>query len=219
MKTKLLSHLGLRLAAGLLAFTVTSALADVSITLNSNGGSPYTTSTGASLNVGSAVRVGFFNVTSPGNLAILQNSNNYAEVDALFTAFAEGNSGGGTVVQSGNSGSHLIMNDMFGAGNVFGQITGIDPNYCTTGDAMWVWVFNNADPLLATEWGIFSATAGWAFPANSGSETLSTSEVNNVVRGTNTGTELRLSNVSVVPEPGSLLLIMAAGAMLRRRRW
>lgn len=217
-----------RLRRGLTALAVlmlssAGASASVSITLNSNGGSPFATSTGSLLNPGSTVRVGLFD-SSGGNLATLQTSNNYAELDALFTAFAEGNSGGGSINQLDEmgmtvTGDMLMMNDKFSTGHVFGQITGIDSTYCTTGDALWVWVFNNADPLLATEWGIFTASSGWAFPADLGSATLSTFEVDTVVRGTDTGSQLRLSGVAVVPEPGSLLLIVAAGLVLRRRRF
>lgn len=218
---KLMTHssicLGLTALAALL-LSASGMAATVSLTLNSNGGSPFATSSGSLLSSGSSVRVGFFN-TSGAGLTTLQTSNVYSEVDSLFTAFAEGNAGGGTVDQTGASGTNLVINDLFTPGHVFGQIIDIDSTYCTTGDAIWVWVFNNADPLLATEWGIFSATTGWAFPAALGSVTLSTFEIDNVVRGTNTGTQYQLSNVSVVPEPGSLFLIAAAGVLLRRRRW
>lgn len=213
-----------RLRSGLAALaafilSVTGSQATVSLTLNSNGGSPFTTSTGSMLSMGSAIRVGIFDTSGLGSLSTLQTSNVYSEVDALFTAFAEGNSGGGTINQMDAPGDMLVMNDMITPGHVFGQIIDISAAYCTTGDAIWVWVFNNADPLLATEWGIFTASTGWAFPADLASTTLSTFEVDTVVRGTNTGTQLQLSNVSVIPEPGSLILVVAAGVLLRRRRW
>ena len=210
-------RLGLSAAITLL-LSATGMAATVSITVNSNGGSPYATSTGSLLTTGSAIRVGFFNTFGAANMNTLMTSNVYSEVDALFTAFAEGHTNSGTVNQAGATGEMLVINDLAGTGHLLGQIINIDSTYCTPGDDMWVWAFNNADPLLATEWGIFSATTGWDFPAALGSATLSTFEVDTVLRGTNTGSQLQLSSVGVIPEPGSLLLIMAAGIVLRRRR-
>ena len=219
MKSSLLHHLGARLVRVAVLLVATSSMADVSITMNSNGGSPFATSGGSLLTMGSVIRVGFFDTSGLGSLTTLQTSNVYADVNALFTPLAEGIPNAGVINQMDAPGDNLVINDMFATGHVFGQITDIDAAYCTPGTDMWVWVFNNADPLLATEWGIFTASTGWEFPNDFAASTLSTFEVDTVVRGTNTGAQLQLSGVSVIPEPGSLLLIVAAGIVLRRRRF
>ena len=208
--------------AAMLALAGSIQAATVSITVSSAGNVPkYVDSLGNVLGVGDAVRVGFFN-TSGGNLSTLQNSNVFADVNALFTPLAEGIANAGTVVESGTSGTNLIINDAFsgtfGPGNVFGQISGIDSTYCTTGTELAVWVFNNADPTLATQWGIFTATSGWEFPAALASSTLATNEIDTVIRGSSAGGNFLLSNISVVPEPGSWMLLAAGAVVLNGRR-
>lgn len=200
----------------LLATSVASA-APISITVNSNGGSPYADSFGNLLLTGSVIRIGQFDVSQPANLATLQTSNDYLAVDALFIPLAEGLGFAGTVNETGAPGQQLVINDLFSAGDVFGQIENIDDGYFPTGSQLYAWVFNSADPLSATEWGIFSSTSGWGFPMNPGSETLSTFEIDQVIRGTDTGTQFQLSPV---PEPGSLVLLLAGAVFLvvRTRR-
>lgn len=209
-----------------LAFVVlgaTVAQASVTVTVNSNGGPTYTTSAGSALADGSIIRVGLFN-TSGGNLATLQTSNDFATIDSLFTPFAEsGHPGSGAVNQSSNAGNQIIINSLFGPGQVIGNIEGIAASYSATGSQIYVWVFNSANTGTATEWGIFSATSGWNFPSDLGQETLSTFEVNDIVRGSTTGgitsaDQLRLSSIAAVPEASSSMLLLTTGLIALRRR-
>lgn len=219
MKTSAIIHAIL----GLLLLLATPARAAVSITVNSNGGSPFADSSGTLLADGSVVRVGYFDTAALGVLNTLQTSTTYSEINALFTPLAENIANAGTVSQSGATGQNLVINSLSSPGAIFGSITGISASYLTPGMDLAVWVFNSSNPLTASEWGIFSATtqlaANWDFPFDLGSSTLSTFEINNVIRGTDTGTQFRLAPVvTPVPEPGSLLLVMAASGLLMRRR-
>jgi len=198
--------------------------ATVSISVSAVSANPeFVDSLGGFLAAGDAVRVGIFNTSAPGSLATLQTDNVYTDVNALFTPFAEGGANSGLVNQSGNLSTNLVVNNFFGTqGAVFGQITGIDSNFCTPGTELALWVFNNADPTQATEWGIFTSTSKWAFPQALGSNTLTTTTLDNVIRGsTEPNGNFALSNISVVPEPGSWLLLMAGAVALtgRKRRF
>jgi hypothetical protein len=189
--------------------------AEVSITVNSNGGSPFCDAGGMLLNTGCIVRVGFFDFAAPGNLLTLQTSNDFSVVDALFTPLGEGIAGAGNINQAGSLTNYLIVNGMFASGDIFGQITGIDPGYLAAGTDLALWVYNNATPEAASEWGIYTASTGWEFPSDLGSTVLSTFEIDNVIRGNNTGLQFQLSPV---PEPGGLLLLLVTGGVLLRRR-
>ncbi|MBX7207347.1 MAG: PEP-CTERM sorting domain-containing protein [Verrucomicrobiaceae bacterium] len=211
------SLLNLRTAGILLLLAASAVAAPVTLTINSNGGSPYADAFGNSLLTGSIIRVGVFDVSQPANLALLQTSNDYLALDALFTPLAEGLAFAGDINQAGASGNQIIINDLFGAGDVFGQIENIDDGYLPTGTQLYTWVFNSAAPQTATQWGIFTATTGWGFPMNPGAEVLSTFEIDNVIRGTNTGTQFQLTPV---PEPGSIALVLVGAGILfcRARR-
>lgn len=204
----------------------TLATAEITITVNSNGGPAYASSTGSLLANNSIIRVGMFN-TGGGNLATLQTSNDYNAVNSLFTALAENNGGGGTINQASNPGvDDIVINSSLGnPGSVLGNIEHIQSTYCTAGTQLFVWVFNSADPLNATEWGIFSSSnLVWTFPNDLTQRTLSTFNVDQVIRGTSTGgsttaDQLRLSAISAVPEPAGALLVLTTGLIsLRRRR-
>ena len=190
--------------------------APVSITVNSNGGSPYTDAFGTPLLPGSVIRIGQFDV-SGGNLATLQTSNDYLAIDALFTPLAENLLNAGTVNEAGAPGQQIVINDLFAAGDVFGQIENIEDTYFLAGTPLYAWVFNSPDPLTATQWGIFTSTTGWGFPMNPGSETLSTFEIDTTIRGNDTGTQFQLAPV---PEPGSMVLMLIGTCLLffRARR-
>jgi len=193
--------------------------AAVSISLSSNNGPKFATSGGSLLVNGAVIRIGVFNVAGL-NLSTLQTSNDYGLVESLFTPLGEAIPNAGTVTQSGNSAQNLIINSVIGSGNVLGQIANIESTYLTTGTQLYAWVFNDANPALSTDWGIFTATSGWNFPNGLGSETLATFEVNSIIRGSTTGgvTTADQLRLSAVPEPGSALLLLTAAALLPRRR-
>jgi hypothetical protein len=126
------------------------------------------------------------------------------------------------VNQGGNSSNDIIINSLFGPGAVIGNIEQVASSYCSTGSQMYVWVFNSNSTGTATEWGIFSSTT-WAFPNDLGQQTMSSFDVDSVIRGsttggTTTGDKLMLSSVAVVPEPSSSLLVLTTGLITLRRR-
>lgn len=210
----------LLITLGFMLLVAKATAATVSISVSSNGGPMFATSTGDLLTLGSVIRIGSFDI-SGGNLATLQTSNDYSTINALFTPLGESGAPSGTVTQGNNPGSLLIINDMFGTGNVLGQIANIEAAYMIAGQPLFAWVFNSSNPTSATEWGIFSAASGWNFPNSLGSETLATFEIDSILRGSTTGgitTSDRLQ-LSAVPEPGSLLLLGLTFALrLRRQR-
>ena len=194
--------------------TTLAAGGPISLTVTSNGGSRYADAYGNPLAAGSIIRIGQFDLSAPGSLALLQTSNDFLAVDALFTPLAEGITDAGVIFQTGAPGQQLVINDMFGVGDVLGQITNIEDTYFLTGTPLYAWVFNSTDPLTANEWGIFSSTYGWGFPITPGSETLATFEIDNFIRGCDTGTMLTLAPV---PEPGTLLLVVIGAGLFAFR--
>jgi hypothetical protein len=215
----------LRGAMFVMLLSAASAWGTVLVTATSNGGPIYAEADGDLLLTGSLFRVGYFDLGSASVLATLQASNDYGAVNSLFTPLAELVAGAGGVNQAGNTGSHLVINSQFASGQVFGQITGINSSYLPTLSDLSVWVFNGASAASSTQWGIYSAwdpmvtNNGWEFPADSGLESLKTTEVNMVVRGTQDvpSNQLRLS---VIPEPSGVMLVAASACLLvaRRRR-
>ena len=206
----------------LVMFALPVQAATVSVSVTSLNGPCYTTSTGAFLDPGSVIRVGYF---SAGNLATFQTSNDYAALDSLFTPLAEGIVGSGTISQIDHNsnlvtGNQLVINNFFGnTGHIFGSIENVAFGAVPIGTDLYVWVFNSATPASASEWGIFGSSL-WEFPDSStlpANESLASIDVDNFVRGQHVlpQNELRLS---AVPEPGSLLLLVGAVAALRRRR-
>ena len=199
------------------------AAGSVSITVNTNGGSPYTHSNGSLLNSGSVIRVGYFDISSPGSLLTLQTSNDYSAINSLFRPLGENIANAGWINTVGSLTNYLVVNNMFAPGAVFDQIVGINVGslspasgtFIAPGSDLSVWVFNHSTPQLASEWGIFSASTGWEMPNDLGSSTLSTFEVDTVIRGVNTGSQLQLSPV---PEPSGLLLLFTSVCAFARRR-
>jgi hypothetical protein len=203
-----------------LTFSVSAAFgATVSITISSNSGPCYTTSTDQLLTAGSIVRVGYFNWTDSGVRSILSTSNDYSALNALFTPLAESTPNAGSVFQSGAPGQNIVINDQFEAGHVFGQITGIESTYLPTNTDLVLWVFNSSVASSATEWGIFTTSSGWEFPAALGSQTLSSIEVEeaNIIRGSFNSVDNHL-RLAVVPEPSGLLLLLSTALVVSRRR-
>ena len=208
------------LLLALLTLSSSLTAATVSLSITSNGGPMFSTSGGSLLAMGSAVRVGLFDL-SGGNLTTIQTSNDYFAVNALFTPLGENGGVTGASAQPNNASTTMLMiNDFFGAGNILGQIGNIESAYLAAGRQLFAWVFNTAAPESASEWGIFSATTGWNSPSTLGSETLATSEIDTILRGSTTGgltTSDRLS-LSPVPEPGSLLLVIGSALAFSLRR-
>lgn len=199
-----------------LASTALAGPISITITSNGNGGSSYADAYGNLLAAGSVIRIGQFDLSQPANLTLLQTSDDYLAVDALFTPLAESLFNAGTVTQTGALGQQIVINDLFGLGHVFGQIGNIEETYFQAGTPLYAWVFNSNDPLTATEWGIFSSTTRWGFPISPGSETLATFEIDNIIRGYDTASMLTLAPV---PEPGSIVLVLLGmGALFFRVR-
>ncbi|MBL9116234.1 MAG: PEP-CTERM sorting domain-containing protein [Verrucomicrobiaceae bacterium] len=183
----------------------------------------YTTSSGQALAFGSTVRVGYFNLSDSAVLSTLQTSNNFLEVNALFKPLAEGIADAGQVSQAGNSSQTLFINDIGSTGHIFGAITNAQDDYIPEDARLSVWVFNDSSPEKATEWGIFSAASGWEYPPSLGTASVSTMAIQSeseAIRGRyDSGTQqLQLAQISVVPEPSSLLLLTGTLALVTRRR-
>ena len=148
---------------------------------------------------GNAIRVGTFDLSGAG-LFIISNSNSFSRLDALFTPLAEGITDAGTITQANNSSQLLRVNDALQQeGEVLGQISRTSANYLPSGTQLYLWVFNNPDPELATEWGIYGSTsANWTLPTQLGSTTLSTASADLILRGTLNNDTLRLANNSAL---------------------
>ena len=169
---------------------------------------------------GSVVRVGAFDL-SGDNAATLQNSDNFQEIEALFTPLAESEVGSGSIVQASNTGDTIIVNDFIGEGNTLGQIEGIAAGYLPIDTQLFFWVFNASDPALATEWAIATSdSASFELPAFPGSTTLTPEDVNIIFRGSQDGANVLLAPIEVIPEPSSFLLTSIGLSLLigRRRR-
>ncbi len=223
MKAPLALRLSCALALVFTAVHQPTSAATVSITVNTNGGPFYTTSTGVLLEPGYIVRVGYFDLSNPSVVNTLHTSNSYTAINALFTPLAEARANAGTIFQNDANGNPvspsgtMVINNSFGPGQIFGGIQNIDSTYISTGARLSIWIFNSATPTSATEWGIFSASSGWNFPAANGSETLSSVEVNTIERGSFDGPNNHLQ-LAVVPEPGGATLLMTVGLLLLLRR-
>ncbi|MGJ8725437.1 MAG: hypothetical protein ACSHYB_12840 [Roseibacillus sp.] len=185
-----------------LTVALSTFAASSTVSINSNGGTPLRDSQGNLLS-GFAIRVGKVDLSGVG-LQIAQYSSEESRLLPRWTVLAEGTQGGGQVVQNGNSGTILKVNDQFTVGHVFGQIT--NTSSLPSGTPLVIWVFNHQDPSLATEWGIFSSTeTSWQMPSALGSTTLNTSQIDTIIRGTDIGTELRLAPKNTLSFDGWLV--------------
>jgi hypothetical protein len=101
------------------------------------------------------------------------------------------------------------------------------------GKQVYAWIFNNDDPALATEMGIFTSTAWSPIPTNGtvgDSLALGTTTATTITAvggagsvftgGTSLTNQLRLGEFNAIPEPSRLLLISVGfmGLVARRRR-
>jgi hypothetical protein len=169
--------------------SLSSSLRAGTITLSSVGGSQFADKSGALIAQGCAVRVGSFSVPS----STLTSTGDYGQLKTLFKPLAEGIVGAGSTVQSGGAGTVLRENCFPGPGDIFGSVSDISATYLPPDTQVYVWVFNNADPNLATQWGLFTA-ATWTAPPALGNRTLSTVDVQ-TLQGTANGNQLRLIDV------------------------
>ncbi|MGJ8725444.1 MAG: hypothetical protein ACSHYB_12875 [Roseibacillus sp.] len=150
---------------------------------------------------------------------MLQFSNDFSEIDALFTPLAEGILNAGTVNQSPTSGDQLVINDFSNPGDIFGNITDTDGSYLAAGSALFLWVFNSEIMGDATEWAIVGSTdSSWMMPEEEGSTTLTPQDVDTILRGSGAGPNILLETYAV-PEPSVVLLgCLSASVLLGRRR-
>jgi hypothetical protein len=212
-----------------------AAVAHAQVQISANGNTVLILSAaGTTLADGDAIRVGFI---PTADMSLFQTSNSYSTLSQDFEAIGEGNSGGGTLVESPTpSGIYMDIN---GAttntndttpGGFLATFSNVSLSYDNlSGDPLYLWVFNNANPALATQWGIYGGGSTWDFPTSTfpGVANLSTSSANATpVRGSmltsggNSG-DFELATIPV-PEPDSLSLLAGAGAIAglawRRRK-
>ncbi len=164
-----------------------------SITLSSVGGSKFATKEGQLLAQNCAVRVGSFNLPNATRDQVLPARGDYAQLKSVFKPLAEGLIGAGSAAQNAGSGTVLRANSFPAEGEIFGTVANINATYMPPGTQLYVWVFNHANPDLATQWGLFTADA-WLAPPALGNRTLSTTSVK-VLQGVASGSQLRLIDV------------------------
>lgn len=183
----------MRLSTSLLglvaAFTASVTYAGT-VTIAS-AGRPIHTSGGATLPSGSLIRVGAFDVSR----ATLASMTDYATLASHFKPLAEGVANAGSTLQSGGAGHAITVNNLPGAGGVFGQIVNVKISYVPPGTPLYLWVFDAATPDTASQWGIFGAD-GWGAPPELGAESLSTSSTDvTAVQGDASAGQLQLKAI------------------------
>lgn len=175
--------------AALIGVSASVSAATSTIIISSVGGSKFADKNGNLIAQGCAVRLGSFSITE----SAVSSTPDYAQLKSVFKPLAEGIVGAGTPSQSAGSGSVLRANDFPAEGDVFGSISNIDTTYLPPNTKLYVWVFNNANPDNATQWGLFTAP-DWTAPPALGSKTLLTVNVQ-ALQGTASGSLLKLEDV------------------------
>ena len=187
----------LSLYAGLAGLLLSSASAFAgAVTVSFTNSSQVVNQSGTVLQNGYAVRVGTFNLPDATRDQTLAKISDYTQLKSWFKPLAEGIAGAGTVSQLNGSGNMLRVNGYPTAGNVFGGISGISDSYMTPGTPLYLWVFDNADPDKATQWGIFSG-ANWVLPQPLGTQTISSVSPVGALQGSISASVLSLT----VPKP------------------
>ncbi len=180
-----------------LALVFTTALAHAgTVSVSTVGGSLIVNKDGLVLKNGYAVRVGSFNLPDATRDHTLAAVSDYSQLKSWFKPLGEGIAGAGTVSQANGSGTMLRVNGVPTTGNVFGTITGISDTYMAPGTPLYLWVFDDANPDNADQWGIFSG-AKWLAPQSIGSQTLASNPLITALQGKATTTQLFLT----VPKP------------------
>ena len=162
------------------------------LVLTSSGGKRFASSSGSSLPVGTAVRLGTFNLPDATRDQTLRGTKDYAQLKALFKPLAEGVIGAGSTAQSAGNGTVLRSNDYPAAGEIFGIISDISASYLPAGTRLYVWVFDSANPDNCSQWGIYTS-ADWVAPQAFGTQTLSTAASVDVIYGSSTAGQLQLA--------------------------
>jgi len=182
------------LACALLMIAEGTSLKAGTITLSSVGGAKFTTKAGQLLPHGCAVRVGSFNLPNNTRNQILPDKGDYAQLKSVFKPLAEGLIGAGSSAQSAGIGSVLRANSFPAEGDIFGTVADISAAYMPQNTQLYVWVFNHANPDLATQWGLFTADT-WLAPPALGNRTLTTTGTVQALQGTLNPQQLRLIDV------------------------
>ncbi|MEM7147463.1 MAG: PEP-CTERM sorting domain-containing protein [Verrucomicrobiota bacterium] len=205
------------------------------------GGVVVTNASGQALDNGNIVRIGAFD-TSGGNLAIIQNAEDFLTIDQFFTPLGEISDPFGTAARNGltaaesgtvsgesqSANGPIVVNDSGGVdGNISAAVQDWTASYMAVNTRLYWWIFNSSNPFTATQMGIFSATGNpqWtsADPSNMFDfRTTAASTVNEILRGNfvDNGAGVDFLQLGFVPEPSRAMLILIGfgAAVMRRRR-
>lgn len=180
--------------------TATASYAAVTVNVIANGATGLYQSSGGTSLAGSTYSFGWLDETAYDLLGASQTD--FGSVDAIWTELGSGTiSGSGEIFSIGNSATIPTS-----------------PAEPQPGTSLYLWVFNDATPGSATEWGIFNSSS-WVMPSDLGTVSMTSSLIDNVVAGTTSGSDFRL--VSTVPEPSAFAALagfLALGCVALRRR-
>lgn len=241
MKIQNLLTLAIAFAAPLAANASTITVSDFSGTSVANlQQNIVKTSNGNNVATGGAkIRLGFFPTTAVSAVADLVRGTKqevYSNLLTKFVPLGEGLDGdlgspGGT---GGAAPPRFANRAIFGTqytGRIAGSVVGVTPAPAATvwdsgnitgvpaGTRIFMLIYNNADPNLATEFGVFSADT-WLMPSdNLSNPTFTTVDVNSTTEVFK-GSLGSLVLSAFVPEPSTSMMALLAGLGLvaRRRR-
>ena len=194
---------------------------------------------GSDLAPGSLIKIGVFNLSDD---LIVANISDYAFLNSNFVSIDTAFVGKGDPSGAGQS-------DLSNSGLFNSAVSGINTGNTglnVSGKTLYYWVFDSADPLLATQQGVFTSS-DWVIPAGDGSPvdlaSLSTDIAGLTVDtlgaeltpgakiifggfgpGTNdlgAGVNFTLAVTAAIPEPSSfaaLAVLAVLGAVASRRR-